>query len=468
MRLLAPIATLFVAAIVFPLTLTAQDETPESDQTRVITRTITIDDEPRARGIQLGHTASISLDLSGDDLPEALRERIREALKKYGGSKEFNLGEMFGGQGMMVISMDEDDEGDAHPHRHAQADRTQSHLRKLIESTIQKASAEGGQEIVIDLDQVTNGLIKGTAMISVEGMDLSEIDLGDIMSHIDFSGHEGGIEMDVEVIMADDGGKQRRVIRRFQSGDDGHRDHQRQDGQSQMRGGSGHDGGIWVIDGPQGGDDHMSGSSFAWMPGHAGQRGTMPDMSFGMIPGMPQGMAGFQAGQCPMCGGGQQGMFERNRGHDRDFQGDWDDPEARLHELETKLHEGHMDDESREEIIRIIEHIRGEGDEGGHDEFFDLAGEFVEKINVARKLTASLDDGESLAVFGVWMARQHLEPEARVNVLTPIMNDDTLQDSVRNAAAWVVMDALGEMHRDSDAQATLTQIILRNGAKPKE
>jgi hypothetical protein len=51
-----------------------------------------------------------------------------------------------------------------------------------------------------------------------------------------------------------------------------------------------------------------------------------------------------------------------------------------------------------------------------------------------------------------------------VALLEPMIKNDTLYPSVRNAAAWVVMDAKAELGDSAGGSATLQEIILRNGS----
>jgi hypothetical protein len=55
-------------------------------------------------------------------------------------------------------------------------------------------------------------------------------------------------------------------------------------------------------------------------------------------------------------------------------------------------------------------------------------------------------------------------PADRVDLLEPMIKNETLLRSVRNAAAWVVMDAKAEIGDSAGGAATLREIILRNGS----
>ena len=159
--------------------------------------------------------------------------------------------------------------------------------------------------------------------------------------------------------------------------------------------------------------------------------------------------------------------------------------EEHLRELEMHLdrHHDEMSEGERRDIMMEMEHLHQElehmdhrehHDDHGHhedhdghdegDEYFHQAQEFVHKIHAAEAMGDALSNSQAVAIFSIWMARQHLEPQAQVEMLTPVMNDDNMQMSVRNAATWVVMEALAHMDRQDDAQATLSELIKRNGA----
>ena len=221
------------------------------------------------------------------------------------------------------------------------------------------------------------------------------------------------------------------------------------------------------------------------MPGH-GQTGQ------GMgRPGMGSGHA------CPMCGGGGprsmagrgghggQGMMPPQgpmghggwgEGHGDMGEGHGDMAAGMLREHMHFLAEMHEDPERAWEIIEslppevrraheeLLEQLMGgDDDDHGEHEFFERAGEFDEKITVARRVAQRLNDAEAMAVFGVWQAREHLDPEERIAMLAPMVGNERLRTSVRNAAAFVVMEAHGELDDGASAADALRDMILRNG-----
>jgi len=122
--------------------------------------------------------------------------------------------------------------------------------------------------------------------------------------------------------------------------------------------------------------------------------------------------------------------------------------------------------EMREEHERIFESMMdGDRDEDQRDHGFIEQGEgFAEKLAMASEVGIWLNRSEAVAIFAVWQARAHMGPADRVALLEPMIKNETLYISVRNAAAWVVMDAKAEIGDSAGGAATLQEIILRNGS----
>ena len=116
-------------------------------------------------------------------------------------------------------------------------------------------------------------------------------------------------------------------------------------------------------------------------------------------------------------------------------------------------------------LIELMEEIQHDHDDEHHEEdpFFRQGGEFVAKMELAKKIGTSLSDPLDVAIFGVWEARQHLEPEERLQVLGPIMGDENIDMSVRNAAAMVVREAFYQLGDREKALETLHLQIRLNG-----
>jgi hypothetical protein len=122
--------------------------------------------------------------------------------------------------------------------------------------------------------------------------------------------------------------------------------------------------------------------------------------------------------------------------------------------------------EIREEHERFFESMmHGDHDEDQRDHgFIEQGDDFSAKLAMASEVGNWLNRPEAVAIFAVWQAREHMGPADRVDLLEPMIKNDTLYRSVRNAAAWVVMDAKAEIGDSDGGAATLQEIILRNGS----
>ncbi|MBG83974.1 MAG: hypothetical protein CMJ40_05435 [Phycisphaerae bacterium] len=375
---------------------------------------VTADERPQAEHVS-EHVISFST--AGDEpSPEMLEAMAKMAAGQKGVSR-ISLGNM----GEMVIGMSmqaHDDE--EHDHQ------------------------DDGGVLELDLGELTGGKVSGQIVI-----DMNDMMSGRQGSHDDFSSN-----IDIQMVMEDENGR-REFSRSY--GNVGHG----------ANGGHGGHGGHHAP--PQ------------WHPNHQGMHGFAMAMP---MPGNPDQIEELFHNQFRMMEEMEHLRHEMESFHGGD-EDHWEEDhhahleEMRHHarEIEEHLdrHHDEMDDQEREDMRRELEHLHQEirhMEEEGHrehhddheDPFFGMASDFVHKIGMAGHMASSLSDREAIAVFGVWMARQHLQPEARVEMLSPMMKDESLYLSVRNAATWVVMDALGEMHRESDAQNTLAELIRSNGS----
>jgi hypothetical protein len=131
------------------------------------------------------------------------------------------------------------------------------------------------------------------------------------------------------------------------------------------------------------------------------------------------------------------------------------DPRGERHRGMRGVHEmhrvmrGQMDDRDRDER---------------RDDFIDQGREFATKLSMASQVGLSLDNAEAVAIFAVWQAREHLDPRACVELLHPMVSNHDLYRSVRNAAAWVVMEAQADLDNREGSAETLRELILRNGS----
>ena len=114
----------------------------------------------------------------------------------------------------------------------------------------------------------------------------------------------------------------------------------------------------------------------------------------------------------------------------------------------------------------IIERLEGRG-EGHHDvhhedPYMQQGGEFVAKMFLSEEIANVLSDQRAVSIFCIWEARQHLEPQERLDALFPIMINDQVDIAVRNAAAMVVRQSFYELGDREKAIETLRNQILSN------
>ncbi|MDG2423273.1 MAG: hypothetical protein P8M22_04780 [Phycisphaerales bacterium] len=338
------------------------------------------------------------------------------------------------------FGVEDDDHGDHGDHAHGADGAHGTH------GTHGDDDHEGSGVIELDMAELTGGQVMGHLVL----------DIGHMMGT--GNGPKSTAESDIQISMMIEDDNGRRVVRQFGNG------------------GSGGRGGMPGMGGGPGGQGGMPGMP-GGMGGGPGGRGGMPGMPGGMVlmmnddpmmmpPGAVMGMTGFH---------GEEIMhIEREMEHLHAML-------QRAHEIIERqfemIEDEDLDPGEREELHEMSEHWfhemgeREHEDHGHedhdqrHDEFMQQADSFIHKISMSKEMAASLSSREALAVFGVWQAREHMSPEQRVEMLTPIMTDTDLWPSVRNAASWVVMEALAEMHRESDAHNTLRDLIRSNGSK---
>ena len=114
----------------------------------------------------------------------------------------------------------------------------------------------------------------------------------------------------------------------------------------------------------------------------------------------------------------------------------------------------------------IMHGMHGMGGGGEHDDpFFHEGSEFVGKLELSDEIATRLSDSKSVAILCIWEARQHLEPQERLDVLFPIMADEDIDMNVRNAAAMVVREAFVELGDREKALETLQTQIRLNGLR---
>ena len=148
--------------------------------------------------------------------------------------------------------------------------------------------------------------------------------------------------------------------------------------------------------------------------------------------------------------------------------------EKQLAELQVDFEDHHdeMDDFQREEMRLEMEHLRRELDSMNYQDFSEVwqhddpyieqGSDFIEKILLSEEIANVLSDQRSVSIFCIWEARQHLEPQERIEALFPIMINNQVDMAVRNAAAMVVRQSFYETGNRARAIETLRNQIFIN------
>lgn len=201
--------------------------------------------------------------------------------------------------------------------------------------------------------------------------------------------------------------------------------------------------------GPRGKPGHGGTQHFQGMIGHPGMGGHGDIDLHGAMMGHP-------------AMGGGRGDHEGSaanmlRQHMHFLAAMQEDPDVAWHIIES------LPPEMRREHEEILHQLMGRDDRHRDNEFFERVAQFDEKLAVMNHAVQRLSDEAAIAVFGVWQAREMFDPEARVDLLAPMMNDEGLIPAVRNAASFVVMEALADIGDTAGAGESLGDMIRRNG-----
>ena len=128
--------------------------------------------------------------------------------------------------------------------------------------------------------------------------------------------------------------------------------------------------------------------------------------------------------------------------------------------------EGHDPSPIMELRHGVIEHLDRRDAElhGGRveDPYMQQGSEFVEKMFLSEEIGHALSDERAVSIFCIWEARQHMQPQERIEALFPVMINDEVDMAVRNAAAMVVRQSFYEIGDRPKAIETLRNQILVN------
>ncbi len=131
-----------------------------------------------------------------------------------------------------------------------------------------------------------------------------------------------------------------------------------------------------------------------------------------------------------------------------------------IERIESEGHDAEPIMALRDEFIGRLEGHHG--DRHHEDPYLQQGSEFVEKMFLSEEIANVLSDQRAVSIFCIWEARQHLQPEERLQALFPIMTNGEVDMAVRNAAAMVVRQSFYELGDRPKAIETLRNQILSN------
>ena len=162
--------------------------------------------------------------------------------------------------------------------------------------------------------------------------------------------------------------------------------------------------------------------------------------------------------------GSPEGMREhmmRNRGDRREGGGPPED--MREHRMQRMGEDGERGEwREHDERGEWREHDeRGEWRE--HDEYQDVPEEhqFMEEISILDEMSHTMTPS-SMAMLGIHMIRDQLEPENRLGALERIIDEAAAGSTSRNAALIVAIETLQELDRQDEATDLMVELVLSN------
>ena len=95
-----------------------------------------------------------------------------------------------------------------------------------------------------------------------------------------------------------------------------------------------------------------------------------------------------------------------------------------------------------------------------HEEEF----EFMHKVALYHEVGNHLSESDAMAIFGVHMLRDNVEPELRVELLDGIIEATFDRAPGRNAALLVAIETLMEMGEEEEAARYIAELVISNSS----
>jgi hypothetical protein len=150
---------------------------------------------------------------------------------------------------------------------------------------------------------------------------------------------------------------------------------------------------------------------------------------------------------------------ERGEWREHDERGEWREHDERG---EWREHDERGEWREHDERGEWREHDeRGEWRE--HDEYQDVPEEhqFMEEISILDEMSHIMTPS-SMAMLGIHMIRDQLEPENRLEALERIIDEAAAGSTSRNAALIVAIETLHELDRQDEATDMMVELVLSN------
>lgn len=93
--------------------------------------------------------------------------------------------------------------------------------------------------------------------------------------------------------------------------------------------------------------------------------------------------------------------------------------------------------------------------------------EMIQHMEIINAMAERLSNPHTAAMLGIAMAKEHLKPEERYELLTGVLKEIDGPPAIRNAAMLVLMETCHELGRDDEGRKLLSAMIVENAKRAK-
>lgn len=94
--------------------------------------------------------------------------------------------------------------------------------------------------------------------------------------------------------------------------------------------------------------------------------------------------------------------------------------------------------------------------------------EMIQHMEIVNAMAERLGNPYTAAMLGISMAKEHLKPQERYDLLTGVLKEIDGPPAVRNAAMLVLMETCHELGKDEEGRRLLSAMIVENAKKAKQ